>query len=81
VIRKTASRSQSEWRKDGAEFRLLLPQGGSTLTQQLVRGYFLRDLTHRPDADLRFHEGFAPPRLLAMVIGAPAANKILRKME
>jgi penicillin-binding protein 1A len=81
VIRKTASRSLSEWKKDGAEFRLLLPQGGSTLTQQLVRGYFLRDLTRLPDADPRFHEGFAPPRLLSMVIGAPAANKILRKME
>ncbi|MFA6957174.1 MAG: transglycosylase domain-containing protein [Thermoanaerobaculia bacterium] len=81
VIRKTASRSMSEWRKEGAEFRLYLPQGGSTLTQQLVRGYFLRDLTRLPDADPRFHEGFAPPRLLSIVIGAAAANKILRKME
>ena len=61
--------------------RLLLPQGGSTLTQQLVRGYFLQDLTSRPDGDALFHAGLAPPRLLSVVLGASAMNKLLRKME
>ncbi|MGK2858833.1 MAG: transglycosylase domain-containing protein, partial [Thermoanaerobaculia bacterium] len=81
IVRKTASRSYSEWRKEGNEFRLLLPQGGSTLTQQLVRGYFLQKLTSRSDADPVFHEGFAAPRLVSLLIGASATNKLSRKME
>jgi penicillin-binding protein 1A len=58
-----------------------MPQGGSTLTQQLVRGYFLQDLTGRPDGDPLFHTGLAPPRILSAVLGASAMNKLLRKME
>lgn len=81
VIRKTTARSISEWRKGDRAFRLLLPQGGSTLTQQLVRGYFLREMTSRSDSDPCFHAGFAPPRLIAAVLGAPATNKLLRKLE
>jgi len=81
VVQKAAARSVSEWWKGGNGFRVLLPQGGSTLTQQLVRGYFLEDLTSRSDRDAVFHSGLAPPRLLAMVLGASATNKLLRKLE
>jgi penicillin-binding protein 1A len=81
VVKKTAVRSLTEWWKGGQGLRLLLPQGGSTLTQQLVRGYFLQDLTSRPDRDALFHAGLAPPRLLSAVLGASAMNKLLRKME
>ncbi len=81
VLRKTVTRSLAEWWKGGHGLRLLLPQGGSTLTQQLVRGYFLKDLTSRSDGDPLFHTGVAPPRLLAAVLGAPAVNKLLRKLE
>ena len=81
VIQKTTVRSLSEWWKGGHGFRLLLPQGGSTITQQLVRGYFLQDLTSRTDEDAIFHAGVAPPRILSAVLGASAANKLLRKME
>jgi penicillin-binding protein 1A len=80
VAQKTAVRSVNEWWKGGG-LRLLLPQGGSTLTQQLVRGYFLQDLTSRTDGDAIFHAGMAPPRLLSVVLGASAMNKLLRKME
>jgi penicillin-binding protein 1A len=80
VIQKTVVRSCSEWWKGGGA-RLLLPQGGSTLTQQLVRGYFLVDLTNRTERDAVFHAGLAPPRLLSLVLGASAMNKLLRKME
>ena len=81
VVQKTVVRSLAEWRKGGHALRLLLPQGGSTLTQQLVRGYFLQELTSRTDGDALFHAGLAPPRLLSMVLGASAMNKLLRKME
>jgi penicillin-binding protein 1A len=81
VAHKAAVRSLAEWRKGGRGLRLLLPQGGSTLTQQLVRGYFLQDLTSRADGDAVFHAGLASPRLLSMVLGASATNKLLRKME
>jgi penicillin-binding protein 1A len=81
VVQKTAVRSWTEWWKGGHKLRLLLPQGGSTITQQLVRGYFLQYLTSRPDADALFHAGVAPPRLLSLVLGASATNKLLRKME
>ncbi|MCX6538481.1 MAG: transglycosylase domain-containing protein [Acidobacteria bacterium] len=81
VIQKTAVRSVGEWWKGGHGLRLLLPQGGSTLTQQLVRGYFLQTLTSRTDQAALFHAGLAPPRLLSVVLGAPAMNKLLRKME
>ena len=60
---------------------MLLPQGGSTLSQQLVRGYFLHDLTTRPDGDALFHAGLSPPRLLSVLLGASATNKLLRKVE
>ena len=81
VVQKTAVRSISEWWKGGHGLRLLLPQGGSTLTQQLVRGYFLQEMTSRTDRDALFHAGFAPPRILSVVLGASAMNKLLRKME
>ena len=32
------------------------PQGGSTLTQQLVRGYFLQDQTSHENRDVLFHD-------------------------
>ena len=81
VVQKTLARSIGEWWKGGHGLRLLLPQGGSTLTQQLVRGYFLQNLTSRTDQDALFHAGLAPPRLLSAVLGASAVNKLLRKME
>lgn len=76
-----AARSLSEWWKGDQGLRLLLPQGGSTLSQQLVRVYFLRHLTSRADGDALFHVCLAPPRLLSVVLGDSAVNKLLRKME
>jgi len=81
VVKKAAASSLREWWKSDHGFRLILPQGGSTLTQQLVRGYFLQDMTGRPDADPLFHTGLAPPRILSAILGASAMNKLLRKME
>ena len=80
VIQKTVARSLSEWWKGDAGFRLRLPQGGSTLTQQLVRGYFLQDLTSRETRAGLFSKALAP-RLLSAVLGVPATNKLFRKLE
>jgi penicillin-binding protein 1A len=79
VIRKTVVRSLiAGWKN--AKLRLLLPQGGSTLTQQLVRAYFLQERTSQQDGDTLFHGGF-PQRILAATLGVPATNKLLRKLE
>jgi penicillin-binding protein 1A len=81
VIWKSAERTWSEWRRGDQGLRLRLPQGGSTITQQLVRVYFLPHLTGRADGSALFHAGLAPPRLLATLVGASAANRLLRKVE
>jgi len=66
--------------EDSSERALVFPQGGSTITQQLVRGYFLQRLTSTENASVAQHHGFLP-RVLACFIGAPSTNKLLRKVE
>ena len=56
------------------------PQGGSTITQQLVRGYFLQKLTSTKTSNTLQHQGLFA-HSLAIVIGVPAANKVLLKVE
>jgi penicillin-binding protein 1A len=79
VVQKTVVRSLSAWRK-GSGFQLLLPQGGSTLTQQLVRGYFLQDRTNFEAGQALFRESLMS-RLLSAGLGARATNKLFRKLE
>jgi penicillin-binding protein 1A len=56
------------------------PQGGSTITQQLVRGYFLQRLTSTKTSNTLQHS--TPfSHLLAFAIGVPGANKLLLKIE
>jgi penicillin-binding protein 1A len=80
VVHKTAASSLGTWRDGGSGFRLMLPHGGSTLTQQLVRGYFLRDLTRRERSGALVRDGLAS-RLLSAALSVSATNMLLRKLE
>jgi penicillin-binding protein 1A len=66
--------------RDAANNSAIFPQGGSTITQQLVRGYFLKAATAQENSDQLRHGGF-PARLLACVIGARTVNMMVRKVE
>jgi penicillin-binding protein 1A len=77
---KTAVHSVAAWWKGGFRLRLRFPQGGSTLTQQLVRGYFLRDRASRENGAALFRDSVTS-RLLSVALGVPTTNKLLRKLE
>jgi penicillin-binding protein 1A len=67
-------------RRDTLNSAAIFPQGGSTITQQLVRGYFLKTMTAQENSDqLRHSQGLA--RAFARVIGARTVNMLFRKLE
>lgn len=74
-----ASRRASE--QDGRlRIKVIFPQGGSTVTQQLVRGYFLADITKDEDLNVLQRPSLVG-RAMAAVLGVPATNKLRRKVE
>jgi penicillin-binding protein 1A len=79
VVQKSAQHSLAAWWR-GEGLRPRFPQGGSTLTQQLVRSYFLHDLTTRENGDALIGAGLTP-RVLSAGLGVRPMNKLLRKME
>lgn len=58
----------------------VFPQGGSTITQQLVRGYFLQKLSSTRNSNSLQHGGLLP-HVLAFVLGVPGTNKLMLKIE
>ena len=80
VVYKTAVHSVAAWWKGGGDFRLRFPQGGSTLTQQLVRGYFLQDRSSHENGTALFRNT-ATSWVLSAALGVPPTNKLLRKVE
>jgi penicillin-binding protein 1A len=62
-------------RADKAESLVMLRQGGSTITQQLVRAYYLRTLTEKENGN-QLRSGF-----LSYFVGARSAKKLARKLE
>ena len=60
--------------------RAIFPQGGSTITQQLVRGVFLQHQTSQENSYQLRSPGLLP-RALSSVIGARNVNMVLRKRE
>jgi len=73
-------RVATEGRHDNTSGRAIFPQGGSTITQQLVRGAFLQRQTSRENSYQLRNRGLLP-RLLSSVIGARNVNMVLRKRE
>ena len=73
-------------RQDPVNRPLIFPQGGSTITQQLVRGYFLQNLTAFQSMTAQENRnhlrgGVLLPRALSYLIGARSANMFVRKLE
>lgn len=67
-------------RHDEVDGLALFPQGGSTITQQLVRGNFLRRMTAQENSYQLRHTGLVA-RLLSPVVGARSVNMLARKRE
>jgi len=65
---------------DEADSPAIFPQGGSTITQQLVRGHFLKGLTAGENS--RSLRGIGRlTRAVSYVLGARNANMLARKIE
>lgn len=77
----TLAASLAATRRNGAPtLDVSLPQGGSTITQQLVRIYFLPELTRLERADTLTTDTWLT-RLLARVVGVYSTNRLSRKLE
>jgi len=64
----------------------IFPQGGSTITQQLVRGHFLKNLTGFQNLTAQensnhLRQGVLLPRALSYAIGPRSVNMLVRKLE
>jgi len=80
VAQKTLTSTLGAWWRDGVGSGVRFPQGGSTLTQQLVRGYFLQDHMRSENSGTLFRKGLVW-RLTSCFVGVRATNKLSRKFE
>jgi len=79
-LRALFSRGEGPNGENAGERSAAFPQGGSTITQQLVRGYFLQKLVSTKTSTTLQHQGLFA-HSLAFFIGVPGANKVLLKVE
>ncbi len=81
-----AARLTTLSREDEVKSEAIFPHGGSTITQQLVRCHFLKDMTSfqnmtaRENSDQLLH-GALLPRVLSYLIGSQSINMMVRKLE
>jgi len=79
-IRSLLGRFMKLGRRDAVNSSPIFPQGGSTITQQLVRGYFLQTMKARENSNQLRHSGFLSHGL-SYLIGARSVNMVVRKVE
>jgi penicillin-binding protein 1A len=79
-IRSLLGRFTKLGRRDAVNSSPIFPQGGSTITQQLVRGYFLQAVTARENSNQLRHSGIFAHGL-SYLIGARSVNMVVRKVE
>jgi len=73
-------------REDKVNRPAIFPHGGSTITQQLVRCHFLKDLTvfqnmTAQENSNQLRHGMLLPRALSYMIGSRSVNMLVRKLE
>ncbi len=73
-------------REDAVNPPAIFPHGGSTITQQLVRCHFLKDLTvfqnmTAQENSNQLRHGVLLPRALSYMIGSRSVNMLIRKLE
>ncbi|MGE5817375.1 MAG: transglycosylase domain-containing protein [Deltaproteobacteria bacterium] len=66
--------------QDEVNSSAIFPQGGSTITQQLVRGHFLKNQTAKENSSQLRQSGLLL-HALSIVIGARSVNMLVRKVE
>ena len=79
-IGNVVTRLMRAGRHDETRVPRIFPQGGSTVTQQLVRGVFLGDVTAHENQNERRHGGLLP-RVMSFVTGPRSVNVLARKLE
>jgi penicillin-binding protein 1A len=79
-IKNLMGRLTQMGQRDEVNSAAIFPQGGSTITQQLVRGYFLKTMMAQETSDQLQHSQ-ALARVLSYVIGARTVNMLFRKLE
>jgi len=81
-----AARLTTLRRKDKINSDAIFPHGGSTITQQLVRGHFLKELTiyekmTAQENNDQLSQSDLLTRALSLLIGSHSVNMLIRKLE
>ena len=79
-LRALIARFKGSEGEDPSERASVFPQGGSTITQQLVRSYFLQRRTSTKNFNTLQNPGVFT-HVLSYILGVPATNQFLLKIE